>query len=135
MLAQASPCAPAPKNRPAFLVIMPEQGIPTPALAQAVTDLEAAVQKASSVLKTLQAALPPPSPDGPVFAALRRWRTEQARSRQLPPYVIASDAVLRAIEQTRPKDVQELGAIRGVGPGKAATYGNEILDVVAKAAA
>lgn len=108
---------------------MPEQG--TPDLTQATRTLETALAdfqaafKASGVLQATS---------GPVFRALRQWRTEQARAKAVPPYVIATDAALHAIEAAKPQDLAALGAVRGVGPTKAATYGAEILKVVATAA-
>ncbi len=113
---------------------MPEQGTPTTQadeLSQAATRLERALEAFQRVLR---ANRPPRTPGGEVFEALREWRSEQARAKQLPPYIIATDAVLRAIEGARPTDIAQLQAIRGVGANKAATYGAEILEVVAKTA-
>lgn len=108
---------------------MPDIGTVKPDLAQATANLESALQE-------FRSALPPRplrGPETPVFAALRIWRTEQARAKGLPPYIIATDAALRAIDAARPADLAQLGAVRGVGANKAATYGAEILEVVARA--
>lgn len=111
---------------------MPEDGASNkPDLAQAITQLENAIDDFKRALRADPAAR---GAEGPVFAALRKWRTEQARAKQLPPYVIASDAVLRAIEEAKPGDLTQLQAIRGIGAAKAATYGADILQVVASVA-
>jgi len=112
---------------------MPETGILTPRLAQAMNDLEAALRDFGHALQETKPADAAP-PTGPVFSALRQWRTEQARAKGLPPYIIASDAVLKAIDAARPTDLAQLQLIRGVGPSKAATYGTQILEVVARSA-
>lgn len=108
---------------------MPEHGTPTtPDLAKAILTLETALQDFQHALRESRMASQPP---GPVFQALRQWRTEQARAKQVPPYVIATDQVLRAIEAARPKDIVQLQAVRGISPAKASQYGEQILQVVA----
>jgi len=110
---------------------MPSNGMPsTPELATATSNLERALE---DFRRALRAAGLPRS-EGPVFAALRQWRTQQAREQQVPPYVIATDAVLRAIEEARPTDLTQLRAVRGVSEAKARQYGEHILRVVAGAA-
>lgn len=113
---------------------MPDTGASTkPDLAQAMNNLQSALEDVRHAIEAKEAK-DTPAPDGPVFSALRKWRTEQARAKQLPPYVIATDAVLRAIEQAKPTDLDQLQAIRGMGGNRSATYGAEILQVVATAA-
>ena len=90
--------------------------------------LEATLRNAQ---RLLQPNLPPRTPGTPLFEELRKWRSEQARAKQMPPYIIATDAALHAIEKARPKDLNELGGIRGVGASKAIQYGAEILQIVA----
>ncbi|MEA3190756.1 MAG: ATP-dependent helicase RecQ [Thermoplasmata archaeon] len=119
------------KAAPRFLPFMPPDGIPKPDLAQATANLETALAAFKDALRASGVR----AGGGPVFEALRRWRSEQARAKQLPPYVIATDAVLRAIEEARPASLDELRAVRGVGATKAETYGADILAVVAKEAA
>ncbi|MES2154572.1 MAG: HRDC domain-containing protein [bacterium] len=97
-------------------------------------EIERAVVRIEEALQELRAGAAKPSPapqvSSPTFAALRQWRTEQARSKGLPPYIIATDAVLHAIEAAMPTDLEQLQAIRGMGPAKVATYGPEILAIV-----
>ncbi len=97
----------------------------SPTLAQATADLVRALTQFQNALANDESAA-----TGPVFEALRKWRTEQARAKQVPPYIIASDAVLRAIEQARPADLMGLRSIRGIGPAKAELYGDGILAVL-----
>lgn len=108
---------------------MPDNGIQD--LMQATRNLETALAEFQSALKAIGV---PNAPAGPVFQALRTWRTEQARARKVPPYVIATDAVLQAIEQAKPQDIESLQSVRGLSPNKVAQYGPDILAVVAKAA-
>ncbi|HMN19958.1 MAG TPA: RecQ family ATP-dependent DNA helicase [Ottowia sp.] len=59
--------------------------------------------------------------------ALRVWRTEVARTQDLPPYVIFHDAVLAAIARQAPRTPEELLAISGIGAAKLERYGDEVL--------
>ena len=109
---------------------MADDATSTPDLAQAMNRLEDALQ---DFRRAVKAAGIPRAVGGPIFKALRQWRSEQARSKALPPYVIATDAALLAIEEAKPSSVEELRVIRGVG-GKADIYGADILKVVAACA-
>lgn len=64
------------------------------------------------------------------FLALRAWRLEQARARQVPPYVIFSDATLLALAASRPRTLPELHATQGIGVTKLAAYGDELLRLI-----
>ena len=65
------------------------------------------------------------------FEALRAWRTEQARDRGVPPYVVFADRTLRALAASRPRSHDALLAVPGIGPGKADLYGREVLALLA----
>jgi ATP-dependent DNA helicase RecQ len=49
----------------------------------------------------------------------------------VPPYVIFHDATLRAIADARPRSLQELARIQGVGAAKLERYGDAMLATVA----
>lgn len=67
----------------------------------------------------------------PVFAALREWRTERARTDGVPAYVVAHDTTLAAIAEARPATLPALRRVKGMGPTKLERYGTEILAVLA----
>ncbi|MEL6444220.1 MAG: ATP-dependent DNA helicase RecQ [Bacteroidota bacterium] len=79
-----------------------------------------------------EAALTPD--DAPLFEALREWRTQRATADAVPPYVVFSDAVLRAIAVSRPATDDDLLALKGIGAKKVATYGEDVLELVTAAA-
>ncbi|MEW6753975.1 MAG: HRDC domain-containing protein [Candidatus Latescibacterota bacterium] len=64
-----------------------------------------------------------------LFAALRRYRLEQARQEGVPPYVVASDRTLRDLARLRPRTLAELLQAYGIGTAKAAKPGAGILEV------
>ena len=65
-----------------------------------------------------------------ILTRLKAWRTEQARQKKVPPYVIFSDRTLCAIAVESPKNHPELNAIHGIGPKKATEYGDDVLRIV-----
>jgi ATP-dependent DNA helicase RecQ len=68
-----------------------------------------------------------------LFDALRVHRLEVSREHGVPPYVVASDRTLREVAVLQPRDMDALLEAHGVGPAKAARFGEGILDVVARA--
>ena len=72
-------------------------------------------------------------PAAATFEALRAWRTDQARQEKMPPYVVMSDAHLRAIAERAPTTLGALARCPGIGPVKLERYGDEILAVLERA--
>jgi ATP-dependent DNA helicase RecQ len=68
------------------------------------------------------------------FEALRAWRSEVARSHNLPAYVIFHDATLIAIADDHPSDLDELAQVPGMGTHKLTQYGRAVLRVLEEAA-
>ncbi|MGI8748271.1 MAG: RecQ family ATP-dependent DNA helicase, partial [Deinococcus sp.] len=66
----------------------------------------------------------------PMFAALRELRLRLAREGGVPPYVIFHDATLRAMAEARPRTLEQLGEISGVGSRKRESYGAAFLEVL-----
>ena len=67
--------------------------------------------------------------DPELLTRLKTWRTEEARRRSMPPYVVFHDRTLAAIAAARPSTTDELGRIKGVGPAKLAAYGEALLRI------
>jgi ATP-dependent DNA helicase RecQ len=80
---------------------------------------------------TAAAADPDPAAADPeLMLRLKAWRTEEARRRSVPPYVIFHDRTLAAIAAARPRTPGELTRIKGVGTAKLAAYGDALLQLV-----
>jgi ATP-dependent DNA helicase RecQ len=67
-----------------------------------------------------------------LWEALRKWRSEEARRQELPPYVIFQDSTLIEVARRCPRSLTALAHISGVGPIKLERYGNAVIDIVAK---
>jgi len=68
-----------------------------------------------------------------VVETLRIWRGKRARERGVPAYLILHNATIDAIAAAEPSTLDELAAVKGMGPAKVAALGSEILELVAKA--
>jgi DNA helicase-2/ATP-dependent DNA helicase PcrA len=64
------------------------------------------------------------------FERLAEWRRDRARRDGVPAYVVAHDAHLRAIAATRPRTVDALLSVPGIGPVRVERYAEEILQVL-----
>ncbi|KDA00215.1 ATP-dependent DNA helicase RecQ [Hyphomonas polymorpha PS728] len=72
--------------------------------------------------------------DFSLFEALRTWRTNLAKERGVPPYVIFHDRTLAEIARERPATPDALREISGVGEKKAQAYAAEVARVISEAA-
>jgi ATP-dependent DNA helicase RecQ len=70
--------------------------------------------------------------DADVFRGLRDLRKELADERDVPAYVVFSDAVLRAMARELPRTPAQLRAISGVGEKKLADFGSRFLAEIAR---
>ena len=71
--------------------------------------------------------------DSPLFEELRTLRRSLADERNVPAYVVFSDATLLAMTEQRPTTEAELLSISGVGPKKLATFGDAFLEAIRSA--
>jgi ATP-dependent DNA helicase RecQ len=65
-----------------------------------------------------------------LVGALRAWRSEVARKRGVPAYVVLHDTTIDGIATSRPTTLAELRGIPGIGDKKLEHYGDELLALV-----
>ncbi|MGF1640822.1 MAG: DNA helicase RecQ [Rhodospirillales bacterium] len=65
-----------------------------------------------------------------LFEALRSHRAALAKAQGVPPFVVFHDTTLRAIAVSRPRRLDELARLPGIGAAKLARYGDGLLAVV-----
>ena len=68
--------------------------------------------------------------DPELVEALRDWRSERARRTKVPAYRILTNKALAAIAAARPKSLDALAVIHGVGPKVLERHGPDILKIV-----
>jgi ATP-dependent DNA helicase RecQ len=66
------------------------------------------------------------------LAALKSVRTKIAREEQVPPYIVFSDRTLAELAIRRPRSLNALQDVRGVGPMKLERYGALFLAAIAE---
>jgi ATP-dependent DNA helicase RecQ len=70
--------------------------------------------------------------DGDLLAALKALRTSLARAEGVPAYVIFPDRTLIEMANARPRSLEDLRAVHGVGEAKLARYGGAFLDLLTR---
>ena len=89
------------------------------------------VQKKAAGNRAARERVPLTDPDDEeLFQALRKLRLELARDQGVPPYVIFNDATLLEMARERPRTLNEMSRLTGVGKTKLETYGETFLEVV-----
>ena len=70
--------------------------------------------------------------DTSLFEALRLHRKQLAQEQGVPPYVILHDKTLVAICAQRPRSIDELAGIPGIGERKLELYGEDLIRITAQ---
>jgi DNA helicase-2/ATP-dependent DNA helicase PcrA len=65
-----------------------------------------------------------------LWEALKRWRLATAKEREVPAYVVFTDATLMAIVEQQPATLEALADITGIGPTKLDAYGSALLSIL-----
>ncbi|MFT4248251.1 MAG: DNA helicase RecQ [Pseudomonas sp.] len=79
---------------------------------------------------TPRTGLPVQPQDLGLFNALRDLRAQLAKEQNVPAFVIFHDSTLRNIAEQRPASLDELARVGGIGGGKLARYGQQLIDIV-----
>ena len=67
-----------------------------------------------------------------LVAALKRWRREKADALNVPQYIVLGNMALFNIVEACPATMEDLSAVKGMGPSKIQEFGPEILEIVAE---
>jgi ATP-dependent DNA helicase RecQ len=65
--------------------------------------------------------------DSGLFEALRRLRRQIAEEKQVPPYIVFTDATLRELARVRPSSLERMRSVSGIGDMKLREYGDRFL--------
>lgn len=106
------------------------------AAEQALTAIATELRRIADTLERTPAEAAPEETapqDEAAFQALRQWRADEARKQAMPPYIIATDRVLRAVAAAKPDNVEALRGVPGLGPVKVEKYGAAMVQVLGQA--
>ncbi|MCG8603944.1 helix-turn-helix domain-containing protein, partial [bacterium] len=73
---------------------------------------------------------PPASVDSDLFEKLRQYRLQLSKQNNMPPFVFFHDSVLKDLARSKPRSMDELHQVKGLGATKISKYGARILDIV-----
>lgn len=65
-----------------------------------------------------------------IMDSLKLWRSEKAKEKSLPVYLIATNKELFSIAKYKPAKKEELVDIKGFGKYKIENYGEEIIEIL-----
>lgn len=65
-----------------------------------------------------------------LYEALREWRAEMSKEKQLSPFIIVENKPLIRVSKIRPTSLEELKNIKGFGDYRVTEYGNSIIDII-----
>lgn len=88
------------------------------------------LRRSVTVTKEKRRVVPVSSNDESLWQALRKARLTLAREQGVPPYVVFHDATLRELARLKPRRLEDLAQIPGVGEHKLRKYGNVFLRVL-----
>ncbi|MGH8209744.1 MAG: RQC domain-containing protein, partial [Steroidobacteraceae bacterium] len=71
--------------------------------------------------------------DAGVYEALRTWRREVSKEHGVPAYTVFHDSTLRELARVRPRSLDELRSISGIGATKLDRYGEALLETLRSA--
>ena len=89
-------------------------------------DPATAAKAKSRPARAAEAALPDELAE--ILSGLKKLRQELAKARNVPAYVVFSDATLREMCLSRPRNLEQMADINGVGPKKLNEYGLMFLE-------
>jgi superfamily II DNA helicase RecQ len=69
-------------------------------------------------------------PPSPLHTALKAWRSEVARKRGVPAYVVLRDSTIDGIAAVHPATLTEPSSIAGICDKKLEHYANELIALV-----
>lgn len=72
----------------------------------------------------------PSTADERLVEAIKAWRLQESKAKEIPAYQILTDATVEALAESRPTTSAELLAISGIGNAKLTRYGQDILALI-----
>jgi superfamily I DNA/RNA helicase len=82
------------------------------------------------VQKNLKQPLKPMKADSPIFEKLRTWRSQTARKRGVPAFIICTDRTLQELALVHPRTLTEMEGIYGLGDTKIRQFGAQLLEAM-----
>lgn len=104
---------------------------------QKLSDLKQIERKAREILFSVSTLLTeenlkPQNPDvRRRIELLKIWRQKKAIELEMQPFMILANRTIIAVATLKPKSLEELGLVSGIGLKKLEAYGKEIMEIIA----
>lgn len=95
-----------------------------------IRQIKTKVKKASTRKTRIAADIELSDVDHELLSRLKTLRRELASERNVPAYIIFSDATLTDMCHLRPENLDQMGSVNGIGPKKLKDFGTLFLEVV-----
>jgi superfamily II DNA helicase RecQ len=65
-----------------------------------------------------------------IILALKTWRKDKSNELQQPEFMVFPNATLEALAKTKPRKMEELSSVKGLGPAKITRYGDDLMAIL-----
>ena len=65
-----------------------------------------------------------------LFDAISNWRLKKSKEKDWPAYLILNNKTIRDLVSLKPRNIDDLQKVKGIGKAKTENYGKEILDII-----
>jgi superfamily II DNA helicase RecQ len=65
-----------------------------------------------------------------IILALKTWRKDKANELQQPEFMVFPNATLEALAKGKPRKMEELSGVKGLGPAKITKYGDDLMAIL-----
>jgi len=65
-----------------------------------------------------------------IIMALKIWRKDKANELQQPEFMVFPNATLEALAKSKPRKMEELSGVKGLGPAKITRYGDDLMAIL-----
>lgn len=68
--------------------------------------------------------------DEALLSVLKTWRSQEAKKRRVPLYMVAGNKTLEAIASNKPTTISALKLVSGIGPKMIERYGDSLVEII-----
>ena len=65
-----------------------------------------------------------------ILLALKTWRKDKANELQQPEFMVFSNATLQGLAKAKPRKVNDLSKVKGIGEAKITRYGGDLMAIL-----
>jgi len=94
----------------------------------ATPEKETISEKTTTTTETVETELT--EEQNQIILALKTWRKDKANELQQPEFMVFPNATLEALAKGKPRKMEELSGVKGLGPAKITKYGDDLMAIL-----